>query len=195
MVDEPTFQLASRSQQGVATPDAADRLASHLRHLTPAVMAVLSKRAGISGRAGARARAGRKVSAISYILLCSAVGLDVVTGAPGPSIRAGSEIVWWLFGAALFLTRSRRHLDLRSAAALVGTSAATLSRAERGQPIAIESYLRVARFIGLPPASFLSFTGNTNCNTLKKNKDACACGAIGGNAAMTTEPRPSTISR
>jgi hypothetical protein len=34
----------------------------------------------------------------------------------------------------------------------------TLSRAERGQPIAIESYLRVVEFIGVPPESFLSFT-------------------------------------
>jgi transcriptional regulator with XRE-family HTH domain len=49
-------------------------------------------------------------------------------------------------------------LDLRSAADLVGVSAATLSRAERGQPIAIESYLRVVEFIGVPPESFLSFT-------------------------------------
>jgi transcriptional regulator with XRE-family HTH domain len=74
--------------------------------------------------------------------------------------------VWWNFGSALFLTRGFRRLDLRSAADLVGISAATLSRAERGHPIAVESYLSIANFIGVPPNSFLCFTGNTNCNTL-----------------------------
>jgi transcriptional regulator with XRE-family HTH domain len=119
----------------------------------------------------APARAGRKVSATAYLLLCSAAGVNVATGAPvvvrGPC--SGSSIVWWIFGSALFLTRSVRRLDLRSAADLVGVSAATLSRAEHGRPIAIESYLRVADFIGVPPESFLSFTGNPNCNTLKPN--------------------------
>jgi transcriptional regulator with XRE-family HTH domain len=150
---------------------AAARLARHLKELTPAQMAALSDRAGVQRNIGARARAGRKVSATAYLLLCSAAGVDIATGAPvvvrGPC--AGCSIVWWIFGSALFLTRSLRRLDLRSAADRVGVSAATLSRAERGQPIAIESYLRVANFIGVPSESFMSFAGNPNCNTLKPN--------------------------
>jgi hypothetical protein len=148
---------------------AAARLARHLQDLSPAEMAALSDRTGVQRKIGARARAGRKVNATSYLLLCSAAGVDVTTGAAVvvKEPRAGSSILWWIFGSALFLTRSLRALDLRSAADLVGVSAATLSRAEHGQPIAIESYLRITHFIGVPPESFLSFTGNTNCNTLK----------------------------
>src|SRR5258707_9624627 len=136
------------------------RLAQLLEDLAPAEMAAVSDRAGVPGKIGARARVGRKVNATAYLLLCSAVAIDVATDARVLDGRpcAGSSIVWWIFGSALFLTRSRRRLDLRSAADLVGVSAATLSRAERGQPIAIESYLRVAEFVGVPPESFLSFT-------------------------------------
>jgi hypothetical protein len=142
---------------------AAARLARHLQGLTPAEMAAVSDRAGVPRKIGARARIGRKVNATAYLLLCSAVAIDVATNARvlGGRPCVGSSIVWWVFGSALFLTRSRRRLDLRSAADLVGVSAATLSRAERGQPIAIESYLRVIEFMGVPPKSFLSFTETT----------------------------------
>jgi hypothetical protein len=139
---------------------AACRLARHLQDLTPAEMAALSDRAGVQRKIGARARGGRKVNATAYLLLSSSVGIDVVTGDRGARSRvyAGSSIVWWSFGSALFLTRTARRVDLRSAAVLIGVSAATLSRAERGQPIAIESYLRVVEFIGVRPETFLSFT-------------------------------------
>jgi transcriptional regulator with XRE-family HTH domain len=149
---------------------AAARLARHLESLTPAEMAALSDRAGVQRKIGARARAGRKVETTAYLLLCSAVGLDAATGArlAGRRDRAGFSIDWRIFGSALFLTRSSRQLDLRSAADPIRVSAATLSRAERGQPIAIESYLRIADFIGIPPESFL-FLRNTNCNTLPVN--------------------------
>jgi len=148
---------------------AAARLALHLQDLSLAEMAALSDRTGVQRKIGARARAGRKVNATSYLLLCSAAGIDVTTGTAVVAKEpwAGSSIIWWIFGSALFLTRSLRGLDLRSAADLVGVSAATLSRAEHGQHIAIESYLRVIGFIGVPPESFLRFAGNSNCNTLK----------------------------
>jgi transcriptional regulator with XRE-family HTH domain len=144
------------------------RLAQHLQHLTRPEMAALSEQAGVPRRLGARARAGRKVGASAYILLCIAVGVDPATGraAHTGNPRAGFSIAWWTFGSALFLTRSLRRLDLRSTAQLVGVSAATLSRAERGQPIAIESYLSITDFIGLPPQSFLCFTFDMNCNRL-----------------------------
>jgi transcriptional regulator with XRE-family HTH domain len=149
---------------------AGTRLAQYLQKLTPSEMAALSDGAGVQRKIGARARAGRKVETTAYLLLCSAVGLDAATGArlAGRRGRADFSIDWWTFGSALFLTRSSRQLDLRSAADLIRVSAATLSRAERGQPIAIESYLRIAYFIGVPPESFL-FLRNTNCNTLPVN--------------------------
>ena len=151
------------------------RLGQHLQGLSPTEMAVVSDRAGVPRKIGARARAGRKVSATAYMLLCSATGLDGATGAPIVSApRAGFAIVWWLFGSSLFITRRLRQLDLRCAAVLVGVSAATLSRAERGEPISVGSFLRASSFIGLPPESFLCFTANTNCNTLKLKEPAAA---------------------
>jgi hypothetical protein len=123
-------------------------------------MAALSDRAGVQRKIGARARAGRKISAPAYMLLCSAAGIDVATGASASVVpRVGATIVWWMFGSALFLTRARSRLDLRVAADLVGVSAATLSRAERGQPVAVESFLRISDFTGIPAESFLCFTG------------------------------------
>jgi transcriptional regulator with XRE-family HTH domain len=71
-------------------------------------------------------------------------------------------------------TREERRLSLRAASDLAGVSAATLSRAERGQPIAVESFLRASEFIGVTPESFLCFTTNTNCNTLTHNDSVAA---------------------
>lgn len=181
---------------------AAARLAQHLQGLTRPEMAEVSDRAGVPRKIGARARAGRKVSANAYMLVCSAVGVDAATGAPtvrGP--RAGFSIIWWVFGSALFITRHLRRLDLRSAADLVGVSAATLSRAERGHPIAVESYLSVANFIGVPPQGFLCFTANTNCNALKpKDSEEARLGGqrreflawVGANTVSSTDLSRST---
>jgi len=154
---------------------AAVRLARHLECLTPAEMAALSDCAGVQRKIGARARAGRKVGTTAYMLLCTAAGIDAATGAPASVVpRAGATIVWWIFGSSLFLTRALKRLDLWVAADLVGVSAATLSRAERCQPVAVESFLRISDFIGIPAKSFLCFTGNTNCNTLKVKEPADA---------------------
>jgi transcriptional regulator with XRE-family HTH domain len=81
------------------------------------------------------------------------------TGAPARAVpRKDATIVWWLFGSGLFLTRVLKRLDLRAAADLIGLSAAILSRAERSQPVAVESFLRISDFIGIPGESFLCFT-------------------------------------
>lgn len=149
---------------------AAVRLAHHLQDLTRAEMATVSNRAGVLRMMGARARAGRKVSATVYMLLCSATGLDAATGTLVASApRAGCVIVWSILGAALLRTRGLRQLSLRVAADLIGVSAATLSRAERSHPIAVDSFLQIVAFIGMPAESFLRSTCNTNCNTLEQN--------------------------
>jgi hypothetical protein len=154
---------------------AAAWLARHLRYLSRAEMVAISDCAGVPRKIGFGARASRKASATAYMLLCSVAGLDAATGTLGRECPPrGHRDLWWVFGAGLFRTRHLRPLDLRSAAGLVGVSAATLSRAERGHTIAIESYLRVVRFIRISPESFLSFTGNTNCNTLKTRDCAAA---------------------
>jgi hypothetical protein len=164
-----------RTDHSQACRLSADRLTRHLQALSPVEMAAVCEAARLSRRIGARARAGRKVTATTYLLLCAAAGLDAATGMPvRAALRGGFAIVWWVFASNLFLSRRVRRLDLRSAAALVGVSAATLSRAECGKPIAVESFLRVARFIGVPPESFMCFTGNTNCNMLRQ-KDSGKC--------------------
>jgi hypothetical protein len=147
---------------------AAARLAQHLQGLARPEMAAVSDQAGVPRRMGFRARNGHKVSATAYLLLCLAVGTEPSKGSlVAKAPRRGASIAWWAFGSALFLTRSLRRLDLRTAAQLVGVSAATLSRAEHGHPLAVESYLSVAKFTGVPPQGFLCFTENGNCNTLK----------------------------
>jgi hypothetical protein len=147
--------------------NASARLSRHLQRLTPAQMAFASERAGIARRVGAQARKSKRISATPYMLLCAASGLDPVSGdlvAVFP--RAGASIHWCAFAAALLITRQVRRLGIRSAARQAGVSIATLSRAENGKPIAVESFLRIAIFIGVPAGSFLCFTENTNCNTL-----------------------------
>lgn len=150
--------------------NARDRLAQHLADVTPTLMNAISDRAGIPRRLGAGARVGRKINANDYLLLCSAIGLGAESGLKVEGIsRVGSSIIWWVLGAALFLTRRRLHLDLRSAARIIEMSAATLSRAEAGDPIAVESFLKITKFIGVPPNSFLCFTADPDCNTLVPN--------------------------
>src|SRR4051812_39252676 len=97
--------------------NAAARLAQCLQSLTPATMATVSVRAGVCRKLGARARAGRRIGAPEYLLLCSAVGMDVATGAPiAARPRAGAVLSWRKFGLALLQAREREQLDLRTAA-------------------------------------------------------------------------------
>jgi hypothetical protein len=149
---------------------AESRLSQHLGGLTRSEMAALSDQAGVPRRIGFRARNGHTVSATAYLLLCMAMGTDPSTGSMATKTpRRGASVAWSAFGSALFLTRSLRQLDLRKAAQRVGVSAATLSRAEHGRPTAVESYLRIAGFIGVPAQGFLCFTANSDCNTLIRN--------------------------
>ena len=140
--------------------NASGRLGQRL--LSRPELAAVCDDAGVTFTIGARARAGRKINASAYMLLCSAAGLDAATGAiVEAEPRAGFAIAWWLVGCNHFLTRRIRGLDLRSAALVVGVSAATLSRAECGEPVSIECFLRISCFIGIPPKIFLCPTPNT----------------------------------
>jgi hypothetical protein len=161
------------------TDRAAIRLASQLQNLAAGSMRSFSASAGVEGRLGMRARQGRVVDSTSYLRLCSAIGVDAATGLPAPAThRRAFEIEWWMFGAAFLFGRRRARLGLRAAAKVVGVSAATLSRAEGGQAVSVESYLLIIRFLGVPALSFLSFTGNRYCNTLKSknSKSGAAAG-------------------
>lgn len=131
----------------------------------------LSDLAGVSPAAVACAWAGRKVGAQNYLLLCAVAGIDPLTGsASEPTSLAGFVIDWRALSASCFLTRAARRLSIRTAAILAGVSVATISRLECGHPLSVESILSICRFVGLPPAAFLRFTGNTHCNALQEAK-------------------------
>jgi len=101
------------------------------------------------------------------MLLCAIAGVDPASGTSiGRTSLAGFAVEWWLVGATTFLTRRRRRQGIRAAAAAADVSVATMSRAECGQALAVNSFLRIAKFVGLPPTAFLRFTGNPDCNTL-----------------------------
>jgi transcriptional regulator with XRE-family HTH domain len=131
----------------------------------------LAKLSGVSPRIAVRASVGRKVGATDYLSLCLAAGLEPATGGrTARDPKRDAVIAWSHFAAALWFSRRHTGTSIRTAASLVGVSVATLSRAEGGDSICIESYLKICRYIGVPPNAFLCFTGNTNCNS-KERKD------------------------
>ena len=168
----------------------AVRLTQVLQEATFGEVALLCEQAGVPRRLGNRGRSGRRLSAAGHVILCVAVGIDPETGATAPArLPRGDTISWWLFGGCVALRRDLLRLDVRSASQVAGVSSATISRAEHGQPLAIESYLRLCRFIAVPAAVFLCFTGNMNCNTLMEKQDA-ECGDIVSNASPVPPPSP-----
>jgi transcriptional regulator with XRE-family HTH domain len=72
---------------------------------------------------------------------------------------------WWLLAAAVFFERSRRRLSVRAAACEIGVSTATLSRAENGNAIAIESALRLSGWLRLSPNVLFGFCPNNEAVT------------------------------
>jgi hypothetical protein len=115
----------------------------------------------IADRAGAdlrrhvfRARAGRPVNAGAFLALCGAAGIDPVDGSARSPKRVPAGIAWSLVGEGLRITRRLRREELRSAARHVRLSPATLSRAEAGDALSIESLLAVCRFIGVHPEHY-----------------------------------------
>jgi DNA-binding XRE family transcriptional regulator len=126
-------------------------------------LAEIADRAGGLRRQIFRARAGKQINAGAFLALCAVIGIDPVNGLPRPVRVVPSSIAWPMVGAALRIARRLRHHDQRSAAQVIGMSAATVCRIEAGDPVSIESLLSVCRFIGVHPDHYAepeSFTGN-----------------------------------
>jgi hypothetical protein len=120
--------------------------------LTAPETAALADAAGVPRRTAERARRNRGIGSEAYLKLCNAVGKDAVSGAPRTvRFMPSAACNWWLLGAAIYLARSRRLHGIRAAALEIGVSTATLSRAETGQAIAIESVIRIAHYLQLTP--------------------------------------------
>jgi DNA-binding Xre family transcriptional regulator len=155
---------------------ALDRLADHLEHISASELVALSRQAGVVPAQAWRARKRRKVDATSFLLLCSALGVEPANGARSePLCRKGHTFSFVHLATALYFARFRRKLTIRAAAPVLGLSTATLSRVEAGQPTTIETLLRVCSHLGLPATCFLVFTGNSNCNIKDQHKISVPC--------------------
>jgi hypothetical protein len=145
-------------------------LAPHLkpRQRAPGELAALAVSAGVPRRIVSRAAAGQPINASAYLKICSAIGLDPVTGKECPSVIHWGDIQWWFFACGLKVTRMLRKLSIRDVVLLTGVSGATISRTEAGRPISAENYLALCAFIGVHPHHYAHrFTGNNQCNSLK----------------------------
>jgi DNA-binding Xre family transcriptional regulator len=128
-----------------------------------AALAEIADRAGGLRTQIFRARKGKPVNAGAFLSLCAVIGIDPVDGSPRPVKVVPSTIAWPMVAVALRISRRLRHHDQRSAAQVIGISAATVCRVEAGNPVSIESLVAACRFIGVHPddyATTQSFTGN-----------------------------------
>jgi hypothetical protein len=128
----------------------------------------LADRAGVPRRTGAKAQKVRPIGTEAYLKLANALGLDPCTGLPRSSTATPhARCHWWLFATAIFFKRSRRRLGIRAAAAESEVSTATLSRAENGNVVAIESVLRLSAWLRLSPNVLFGFCPNNPTVTVQ----------------------------
>jgi len=133
----------------------------------PGGLASLAVRANVPRRAVSRILAGQPINADTYLKVCGAVGIDPVTGESCPP-STGFDIQWRIFAIGIRAARILHKLSTRDAASLIRVSSATISRAEAGRPIRVESYLALCAFVGTHPHHYANgFTGNYQCNNLK----------------------------
>jgi hypothetical protein len=112
---------------------------------------------GCENNSGTQGKA-HPIGTESYLKLSNALGLDPCTGLPRPTAAAPhARCHWGLLAAAVFFERSRRRLGVRRAAREIGVSTATLSRADNGNAIAIESALRLSAWLRLSPNVLFGF--------------------------------------
>lgn len=147
------------------------KLAALLESCRPTQLGVVAANAGVSPVAARRARKPGAGDTSSFVLLCAALGIDGLSGEPTPpSPRPGCTFSFLQFGIVLFFARSQAGRSIRAFAPLVELSTATVSRAESGKPVCVETVITVCRYVRMPPAVFLCFTGNQHCNSQSNNE-------------------------
>jgi DNA-binding Xre family transcriptional regulator len=114
----------------------------------------MARRAGVTSRQVSLARAGKPVNAGAYLALCAVTGIDPVDGKSQPAKALSPNVVWWLLSGALYVTRHLKKLDQRTAAEIIGISAASVCRVECGKPVSIGVMLKVCAFIGVHPFGY-----------------------------------------
>jgi hypothetical protein len=113
-----------------------------------------ARQAGVPPKLASLAKAGKPVNAGAHLALCAAVGIDPVDGRPRPVKELSPNVVWWLLSSAMFITRNLKKLNQRAAAEAIGISVASVCRVERGQPVSINSLIKVCSFVQVHPDGF-----------------------------------------
>jgi hypothetical protein len=134
----------------------AKRLRLALALVTPHQMADAVALARVNTRCAQRAELGITINANSYVRLCAALGIDVVTGEAAP-VRAVGDIDWRLLGLGLHLTRRMcKAVSIRAAARKIGkaVSPSMLSRVENGQAVSVAGVIAICKFIGTKPEQY-----------------------------------------
>jgi DNA-binding XRE family transcriptional regulator len=108
--------------------------------------------AGVSVRALRTARRGLPVAVDAHLGLCRALRLDPATGAAVRRAEKCGRVRWDHVRASLVCARAGAGLTLRAAAERIGIGAATLLRAERGETVSVEVFLKLCQWLGMPPA-------------------------------------------
>lgn len=120
----------------------------------------IADRIGVWRGLGNRALNGRKINASAHIQFCYALGIDPLSGKECPP-RIVGPVLWWFFGAALILQRMGEGLSQREAAKAAGVNYMAVQRAETAEPLAIENYLALCRWLDAPAERF---TANMDCD-------------------------------
>jgi|GEM_PF-3608848 len=156
----------------MSTP--AKRLATALRAATsdgkPSEVVAFARAWGVDGRLGRRAAAGQPVNADAHLKLCHAVGIDPVDGHETYGIRSKLPDLDWNRVAIKVLMavinndpapnspigRRSRRKSLRKLERAWKLPFVTINRAKHGQPVSIESLLRIAEGLDVHPHAFLT---------------------------------------
>ena len=151
-------------------------LANALRPLNGSELVEACRTAGVQPRQARRILSGKKTDVLSFLLLCSAFGIEASAGILVlPRNRAGFHFSFRHFGVAVAFARTLTKQGIRAATEYLSVSTATLSRAEAGRSIGVESLLRISGGYSLSPNAFLIFTGNSQCNTVHGQENFLGC--------------------
>lgn len=131
-----------------------ERLAVYLRRRM-AEYSQFAWRAGVNSRQAANAVLGRPVATIPYLRLATACGFDPCPDLPAPAVEP-SDFDAALFGLALNIRRQLREDSDRDAAEIMGLSASTVCRIEKGHIVNIGVVLSACRYIGVHPFGYLA---------------------------------------
>jgi len=190
-IDSPKKTGPAVTSAGI-TADALAGFHSTVSRLSSSQVVILADRAGVPRRLAAKARAGRLIGAEAYLKLCSALGLDPTTGLVKVTTTSPqARCQWWLVGSVVFFRRTQKRQGIRAAAREIGISTATLSRAENGRPVAIDSLLHLAAYVQLPPDVLVGFCVTDKAVTAPVARETPAGSACvdGGQHPTPIEPR------